>query len=215
MNCVTIQKLKPKQGNVFSADSLEKLKCAVEEEYHGDLRCLGIFVCMYTGLRIGELCALKWSDIDLENNMIYVTRTLQRLTNTSDSSTKTHICEGTPKTITSKREIPICSVLARALGEHESLFDKNAYLLSGSPSKCIEPRNLQYYFKRFQLRHNIDPLNCHALRHTFATTGISSGIDVKTVSELLGHSNVNITLNYYVHTSMEQKRKQIEFLSYS
>lgn len=202
-------------GNVFTVTSLLRLKNAAELEYREDLRCLGILFCMYTGLRVGELCALKWSDIHMDTRVVCISRTIQRLTRTEKSEKKTYLCEGSPKTITSKREIPICEELYRVLDEYSSVYEKNAYFLSGRTEKCVEPRNFQYYFKRFQEKHEIEPLNCHALRHTFATIGIASGIDVKTVSELLGHSSVNITLNYYVHTSMEQKKKQIELLKYS
>lgn len=209
-------------GAVFTADELKILKTAAETGCREDRRCLGILMCMYTGLRIGELCALRWSDIHMDLRLIEVTRTVQRMKRTEEAdgiqkdekkkAGKTYLYEGTPKTITSRRQIPICQHLYELLKEYYGAEKDSDYFLSGS-SNCIEPRNFQYFFRHFQKKNNMKPLNCHALRHTFATVGISAGIDVKTVSELLGHANVNITLNNYVHSSIEEKQRQIEKLS--
>lgn len=212
---ITLPKLTITHRNVFNPESIHIIASAARKSHKQDLRCLGILICMYTGLRVGELCALKWSDIHLDTGDIYITRTIQRIkkSNLTDSTKKTYLYEGPAKTHKSKREIPICSILKEILREHSELYTPSVYVLSGSDTKCVEPRNFQYFFKRFQESQCLPPLNCHALRHTFASMGISMGMDAKTVSELLGHSNVNITLNCYVHISTEEKRKQIELIS--
>lgn len=211
---ITLPKLKNRQRNVFQQEDLQKLMLALNTEYDKDLRCLGILLCMYTGLRVGELCALRWSDINLERGTLHVAKTMQRIESSTEKLKKTCVIEGEPKTYTSKRIIPLPSVLLQILRSYKPFYEEEAYFLSGSIKKYIEPRNFQYFFKSFQEKNGIEPLNCHALRHTFATMGIASGIDIKSLSEILGHSNVNITLNYYVHSSMEQKRKQMELLKY-
>ena len=211
---VVLPKSKNQPGNVFGQEELEKLIAAVRREYDKDLRCLGILLCMYTGLRIGELCALKWSDINLENGTMQITKTMQRIKSGTGRARKTCVIEGEPKTYTSRRSIPLSSALIQILAVYKPFYAEEAYFLSGSADRYVEPRNFQYYFRNFQIRNGIEPLNCHALRHTFATMGISSGIDVKSLSEILGHSSVNITLNYYVHRSMAQKKQQIELLKY-
>lgn len=211
---VQIPRLKAGAGKVFQSDSLNQLFLAVQSEYQNELRSLGILLCMYTGLRIGELCALKWSDIDMEQGMLYVSRTMQRIAEPCGEKRKTKIIEGEPKTLTSKRMIPLSADIWKILSEFAPHYDREAYFLSGSCKKYIEPRNFQYYFKNFQLRNGIEPLNCHALRHTFATMGIAAGMDIKSLSELLGHSKADITLNYYVHSSVKRKKQQMELLKY-
>lgn len=216
---IALPKIKKQPRSVFTQEDVKKLVLALSEECDKDLRCVGILLCMYTGLRIGELCALKWSDINLEKETLCITKTMQRIENSTKKCTKkmrkTCVIEGEPKTCSSRRIIPLPSVLVQILKIYKVSYEEDAYLLSGSVKKYVEPRNFQYFFKNFQEKNGIKPLNCHALRHTFATMGVASGIDIKSLSEILGHSNVNITLNYYVHSSMEQKKKQIELLKYS
>lgn len=178
-----------------------------------DLRCMGVILCIYTGVRISELCALRWEDIDLKQGILYINSSLQRIQK-EDYERKTALILGSPKTEKSTRIIPIKSNILEKLCEIQPLYPPNAFLLSGKTDKAIEPRNMQYYFKQMQLSAGIEPLCFHSLRHTFASTCIQSGMDVKTLSEILGHSNVNTTLSYYVHSSIDQKLKQIEAMSY-
>ena len=169
---------------------------------------LGIIICLYTGLRIGEICALKWSDIDTSLGIIRVRKTIQRIQTTDkNESRKTKIVIDTPKTECSIRDIPISDRL-NALIKRLTPNDDNFYFLSGT-SKYIEPRLYQYKFKRYLEQAKIEYINFHALRHTFATRAIEQGVDIKSLSEILGHSSVNITLEKYVHSSIEQKRKEI------
>lgn len=180
---------------------------------HSDLRCLGILLCVYTGLRISELCALRWSDIDVKRGILFINSSLQRIRK-DDCNKKTALVIETPKTEKATRIIPIKSNILKELHEIQSLYSSDDFLLSGKSDKAIEPRNMQYYFKQLQISAGIEPLCFHSLRHTFASVCIQSGMDVKTLSEILGHSNINITLSYYVHSSLEQKQKQLEVVEY-
>ncbi|MCI6020350.1 MAG: site-specific integrase, partial [[Bacteroides] pectinophilus] len=174
---------------------------------------LGILVCMYSGLRIGELCALRWENILWNEQCIYVKETMQRLQNTDTSDTlisKTSIVISAPKSACSIRKIPIPEQLFSLLKMYEC--ESSTFLMTGTKS-YIEPRTLQYRFKRITEKCNIYDIKFHSLRHTFATRCVELGFDIKSLSEILGHANVNITLNRYVHPSMEQKQKNMNLLS--
>lgn len=175
-----------------------------------DVRSFGIYLTLYTGLRIGELCALRWEDIDFKNGILYVNHTIQRLHDYSyTSDKKTKIIIGTPKTESSARMIPLAKFLVNKLISYESL--PNHYVLTDSlfPE---EPRSYLYFYRK-QLRDcGLPSYNFHTLRHTFATRCVEEGIDIKALSEILGHSNVKITMNRYVHPSIESKRQYLEKL---
>lgn len=172
---------------------------------------LGILLCLYTGLRIGELCALRWQDISVDKKILYVRQNVQRIKNNDLSNkNKTYILIQTPKSKSSLRDIPIPNFILPYL-LYFPQKDK-VYILSGIEEQPIEPRTMQNYFKRYINEANIDSANFHSLRHTFATRCIEAGVDVKSLSEILGHANVNITLNRYVHSSIEQKQKCINKL---
>lgn len=178
-----------------------------------EIRHFGIIVAMYTGIRIGELCALKWGDIDLNNGIIYINHTLQRLHDyTNISETKTKIVISTPKTFSSARSIPLSSFLMEKLKFFESSADH--YILTNT-DKPEEPRSYLYFYKRQLSLCGLPEYTFHAIRHTFATRCIEEGVDVKALSEILGHSNVKITMNRYVHPSLENKRQQLEKLTLS
>ncbi len=162
---------------------------------------VGIFTSMYTGLRIGEICALKWSDIDLENGVISVNKSVQRLPNRKTGKTEIRI--NTPKTAKSVRLIPIPKFLCDRLQMYKQNSD--FYILSNS-EKIIEPRSLTYKFKRILSEAGVSNIKYHSLRHAFATNCLRSNFDIKTLSEIMGHSSPNITLKAYIHLSMEQKR---------
>ena len=168
---------------------------------------LGILICLSVGLRLGEICALKWEDIDFENQILQVNRTVQRIRKET-GQTKTCLIEGTTKTASSKRAIPLPKYLVELLLQFRECGD---YVISvQSP---MDPRTYQYRFKSYLKKAGIKQTHFHILRHTFATNCISNGADVKSVSELLGHSNVNITLNKYVHPDMNTKRECLDSLS--
>ncbi len=190
-----------KQFKVFSKEEQEKL--VKNLIYDLDSYKLGILICMLTGLRLGEICALKMSDIDLDKRVLYVRRTAQRI-KIDNSIHKTKLITDEPKTRSSIRAIPICDMLFSILQTSESV---DTFLVNGN--NIMEPRTYQSFFKRFQESLSIQPINFHALRHTFATNCIENGMDIKCLSEILGHSDVQITLNRYVHPSYEQKLKQL------
>ena len=175
-----------------------------------NIKNLGILLALYSGIRIGELCALRWEDIDFKNNILHINKTLQRIYIKDDKEKISKIIITTPKTHNAEREIPISKCFANILKGYKN--EANAYILSCS-DKWIEPRTFRRYFNRISKKANINSINFHGLRHTFATNCIKLGIDYKTVSELLGHANINITLNLYVHPQMSQKKKCINLIS--
>lgn len=171
---------------------------------------LGVFICLYTGIRIGELCALQWKNISLEEKTIKIDSTLQRLQcEEKNSIKKTHIVITEPKSMASIRIIPIPDFVIDMISSFKA--SQNAFLLSG---ECIivEPRTMQNKFKKYLKEGKINDANFHSLRHTFATRCIEVGFDIKTLSELLGHSSVKITLDKYVHSSMQLKRDNMKKL---
>lgn len=168
-------------------------------------RNLGILLALYTGIRIGELCALTWADIDLSGGFIEIKATLTRIPQEQKSYAKTTLQISTPKSENSRRKIPLPEFLVKIL--KENVHADSCIFLSGQPGVYVEPRNMQFYFKKTLKKAHLNDINFHALRHTFATRCISLGFDPKTLSEILGHSSVNITMNKYVHPTMEQKKK--------
>lgn len=167
---------------------------------HSDRTSLGIMLSLCAGLRIGEVCALKWEDIDFEKKLIHINSTVTRNRNA--------YFIGTPKTISSKRDIPINAFLYNKLKEYSSDTD---FVISDNKN-FVNPRTFEYRYHRTLDKANINYINFHALRHTFATKCVEIGMDVKSLSELLGHSNSAITLNTYVHPSMEQKQSYLNML---
>lgn len=171
---------------------------------------VGVLFCLFTGIRIGEICALKWEDISFSEKTVHIHQTMQRI-QIDETEHKTKIIITTPKSTCSIRTIPLpdelVSVLKTVTGP------AFGYFLTGSDKRWIEPRTMQYHFKSLLKRCKIDDANYHALRHTFATRCVELGFDVKSLSEILGHASVNITMNRYVHPSMNLKRKNMERLS--
>jgi integrase len=198
--------VKREPAKAFSVKQQEQLEEYLRRDL--DAGCLGIQLCLYTGLRIGEICALRWGDVDFSTQLIHVRRTVQRLQAAGNSKTMLHI--GPPKSESSLRSIPIPPCLLELLQVHRS--GPGAYLLTGQDS-LLEPRSYQYRFKKYIAEAGVPDVNFHILRHTFATRFIESGGDAKTLSELLGHASVEITLNKYVHPSMDSKREQMERFS--
>lgn len=177
---------------------------------HISCRNLGIMLSLYCGLRIGEVCALQWTDIDLDNSVLYVRRTVQRIANPGGKR-KTKIYVDTPKSKSSIRAIPIPNFLVPIILTLAKENPPDAYILTGSISKPLEPRTFQYYFHQVLSMAGIEKTKYHTLRHTFATNCVALGFDIKSLSEILGHSNVSVTLNKYVHPSMKQKKLQMDY----
>lgn len=182
---------------------------AIIEAVMSDLsfKSFGILLCLYTGMRIGELCALRWSDLDLQTNIVQVQNTLQRVYR-KNSEPKTKIIIGEPKTNNSIRSIPLSEKLQSAIKDLPNI-DYTGYVLTNNTS-FMEPRTFRRFYTNFLIKHNIKYLNFHSLRHSFATHLIQNGADYKCVSEILGHTNINTTINMYVHPDIKQKRECIE-----
>lgn len=175
-----------------------------------DLTSLGILVCLFTGLRIGELCALMWSDISLTEQELHVRRTMQRLRNTNkDAIAKTYIDIGAPKSKSSIRTIPIPDNIMDSLRE---AYVEDGYLLTGHTRRFVEPRTMENRFKSIIKKCGIEDASMHSCRHSYACRCIEAGVEVKVLSELLGHASVNITLNRYVHPSMKFKHENVKKL---
>lgn len=174
----------------------------------GEETCLGILTVFYTGLRIGEVCALTWNDIDLEESVIHIRHNLQRVKSDDGQKNNTMILLQTPKTETSCRVIPIPPVLLPLLQKQRQ--DPDQYFIKGKKKPWAEPRTLQYRFTRILKACGLEHFNFHILRHAFATHCIAEGFDLKSLSEILGHSSAQVTLNFYIHSSMERKRQLME-----
>lgn len=172
---------------------------------------MGILLCLYTGLRIGEICALKWEDICISEQYLHVHQTMQRIQIKGETAKSTEIVILPPKSDCSIRKIPIPNEVLQLLQPVQK--QNNAYLLTGMVHNYIEPRNMENRFKSVTKKCGIHDINFHALRHTFATRCVELGFDIKSLSEILGHASVNITLNRYVHPSMELKQKNMNMLS--
>ncbi len=170
---------------------------------------VGIMISLYAGLRIGEVCALSWDDIDLENEVIHVRHTVARVKDSDPGSEKkTVLIIDEPKTKASKRTIPIPSTLLPVICEFKKI-SSSRFVVSDKKT-FLSPRTFEYRYHRALEACGVNPVNYHALRHTFATRCVEAGADVKSLSELLGHANVSITLNTYVHSSMSLKKCQLE-----
>ena len=170
---------------------------------------LGIYICLSTGMRIGEICGLLWSDIDVESGIIQVRRTVQRIYVIDEETRHTEILIDTPKTKNSIRDIPMTTELYKIIKPLKKVVNNDFYVITNE-AKPTEPRTYRNYYERLIKRLGIPKLKFHGLRHSFATRCIESKCDYKTVSVILGHSNISTTLNLYVHPNMEQKKKCID-----
>ena len=173
---------------------------------------LGLSICLSTGLRIGEICALKWKDIDTSSGVIRINKTIQRIYVKEAGHSHTEIIIGPPKTSNSRREIPLTKDLMAIVKTLKKVVPDSNYVISNS-SKPIEPRLYRIHLQKITDSLGIPRMKFHTLRHSFATRCIESNCDYKTVSVLLGHSSINTTLNLYVHPNLEQKKKCIEAMT--
>lgn len=204
-DCLTI-KQKQKTMRVFSPQEQKRLSTYLIEHMTPDN--LGILLCLFTGIRIGELCALRWDDISLHEQKVCISKTMQRVR--VGNGTKTEIVTTSPKSECAVREIPLPDWLCIYLGD---AYQAGAFLLTGKAEKSIEPRTMQNRFKAVLAACGVADANFHALRHTFATKCVEAGFDAKCLSEILGHASVNITLNRYVHPTMALKREYMAKLA--
>lgn len=171
-------------------------------------RNLGIYICLSTGIRIGEVCALKWGDINIATETISINRTIERIYMIDGEKRHTEVVIGTPKTKNSLREIPMSKELLKIIRPLKKVMNDDYFILTNE-AKPTEPRTYRNYYKQLLKQLGIPDLKFHGLRHSFATRCIESQCDYKTVSVILGHANISTTLNLYVHPNMEQKKKCI------
>lgn len=204
-NLIMPKKSKP-EITVFSPEQQKKLEHLLAGK--GDLTSVGISLSLYMGMRIGEICALKWDDIDLEKREITVRKTIQRI-QLKNGKRKTKLIITDPKSTNSIRVLPVPACLARLLEQFQNSAEN--FVLSGS-QKPVEPRVMQYRFAKLLKNANLPSVHFHSLRHLFATNCIALGFDVKTLSEILGHSSIEVTLSRYVHSSMDRKRACMELV---
>lgn len=182
---------------------LERYILENEKWYH-----YGILLSLYTGLRLGEVIALKWQNVDIKNKLIYIDKTVSNIS----QNHKTLTIESSPKTQSSIRVIPISKQLQIILKKLKQISE-NDYVITSHNNKRISPRAYQKSFENLLKKLHIKHYGFHSLRHTFATRLLENGVDIKTISELLGHSSPTITLNRYVHTNLQNKRKAMEILT--
>jgi integrase len=204
---VKLPKEPPKATKVFSQSQQKRLEDAAETA--GKTIYTAIILCVYLGLRIGEVCALKWSDIDFSNRCLHIRRTVQRVKNYDKNGKKTRIIFQSPKSRASFRTIPVpgflLAILKGAARESEFVISKDG--------SFIEPRTIQNRFKKVLKAAGLDDNNFHTLRHTFATRALEQGFDPKTLAEVMGHSSPTVTLNRYAHCLNEHKRKSMNRFS--
>lgn len=204
---VKLPKARTRETDTLTANE-QKLLCDELLKMDSDIS-VGIYLSSFTGLRIGELCALRWGDINFEERLMRVDKTVQRVA-VPNGRYKTSVVLSTPKTDTSSRIIPLPCFLTELLEPHRK--DDGIFIVSGKDTPT-EPRTLTHHFKNILQRAGVPDVKFHALRHTFATNCLHRNFDVKTLSEILGHANTDITMRIYVHTSLDRKVACMNLLS--
>lgn len=195
---------------VFSKAEQQRIENAIDSSADAP-NYIGVFICLYTGLRIGEVCALEWTDINFSRNMLTVNKTIQRIADFDNGGTKVVITA--PKSPRSIREIPLPEFLSQRLRAHKEKYGNNCGYILNVSGKPMEPRTYQYQFQKLLKLADVEKANFHTLRHTFSTRALELGFDVETLSEILGHANAAITLKKYAHSLDEHKRSSMERLS--
>ena len=205
MNHLKRPKITEKPVVCFTAAEQKKIEQAVRDDKRDKM--LGILICLYTGLRLGELMALEWDDIDLQKRALRVTKSCH-----DGKDANGHICRitGTPKTTHSSRVIPLPKQLIPILRDMKKR--SNSSLVITDNGKIPSVRAYQRSFELLLIKIGIPRHGFHSLRHTFATRAIECGMDVKSLSEILGHKNSTVTLNRYVHSMMEYKAGMMDKL---
>lgn len=199
--CRYWKKLKAEQKEIKALSLQEQF--LLEDAAKKDPDGIVVLLPLFTGMRIGEISALLWEDIDFKSRLIRVNKTLQRIPKEEGGKNRTEIIIGPTKS-NKYRSIPISDKLFQLLDEYRKKNKKRKYVISNNDSYC-EPRLITYYFKRILKKVGLSNFNYHALRHTFATRCIESGVDVATLSRLLGHSSAKTTLDVYTDSMLEQR----------
>ena len=207
---ISYPKEQRKEVRILDLEEQRRFVAYLQEDM--DACKFGVLLALFTGLRIGELCALKWENVSLKDRTVHVAATMQRLQDQAGTGNRrTKVVIGTPKSDTSLRTIPLTEKAARLCGQ----FDPHcpaAFLLTGT-ERFMEPRQLQKRLKKYTGDCGLAGVHFHTIRHTFATRCVEAGFELKSLSEILGHANTSITLNRYVHSSMALKRENMEKLA--
>ena len=191
-----------KKVECFSVGDQKRIESAVI--CHNKPKMFGIILCLYTGMRIGEALALEWSDVNLDKGLIYVTKSCRD--NKSGVGGKRIV--DTPKTVNSTRVIPVPKQLIPMLKQHKA--ESGGRWIISEDGEPVTVRSYQRSFELLLKRIGVEHKGFHALRHTFATRAIECGMDVKSLSEILGHKNPTVTLELYVHSLMEHKKEMMD-----
>ena len=204
---ICLPKLQKKEFEILTGIEEQKLNSYLKNNL--TLINFGVILAKETGIRIGELCSLKVSDIDINNGTIEITKTIQRIKNfDTDIKAKTKIIITTPKSQKSIRIIPLSDSIISIVKKLYKNYNSDCYILTGT-TKYIEPRIFQKKFKEIISDIKIKNITVHSLRHFFATKAVENGFDIKSLSEILGHATVKFTLDIYVHSSFELKRNNM------
>lgn len=206
--CVRVRRTKAETKKIEAFTIEEQRAIEAEISRSGDKRLHGILLCLYTGLRIGELLGLTWNDVDLDKGVVRITKTVYR---EKDDSGTWQLCVDTPKTKASDRVIPLPEYITNMLRQdYESA--QTPYVVENKKGERMSIRSYQYIFEKLTERAGVRKLNFHALRHTFATRAIECGMDIKTVADIMGHQNASITLNRYAHCMLNHKIEMMQKL---
>lgn len=189
----------PSRVEAFTREEQRRLEEAIAVSE--DRRLFGIRLCLYTGLRIGELLGLEWQDVDMEKGILHIQKTVYREKN-ADGEWQLFVDR--PKTAASERMVPLPGYLAEDLRIYR-IGTRSEFVIENKKAERMSIRSYQYLFERLTEKAGVRKLNFHALRHTFATRALECGMDIKTLSELMGHKNATITLNRYAHSMMDTK----------
>lgn len=194
---------KSERKQVEKISDAEQKKLVSYLKANMSLTAFGILLSLFMGLRIGELCGLKWEDVDFQNKILHIRRTVQRISS-ANGNRKTKIVISAPKSSTSFREIAIPDMLMKYF---EMFRDEADYFILSGTDKPVEPRTMQYRYKKILQSAEVESHNYHKLRHTFATNSAEKGFNVKALSAVLGHSSVTLTLNRYIHPDRTYERR--------
>ncbi|MGX7244562.1 tyrosine-type recombinase/integrase [Enterococcus quebecensis] len=206
--CKSVVLPKKAPNNIHAITSKEQKKLKEKAATHPN--GLAILLALETGMRIGEIAGLKWQDIDFSSNVLTVKRTIQRIQVTSGVNRKTQIIEGTPKSISSKRTIPLSKNIRKLLTTQKQKTNGD-FVLGGN--KPVEPRLISIWLKKICQSFHLPVIRFHQLRHSFATRCLEKGVNIATISALLGHHSIKMTLDTYVSSFMSEKRKAINLIS--
>lgn len=206
--CLNVRRAKMEARRVEAFTVEEQRALEAEIAARDDWHLHGILLCLYTGLRIGELLGLTWEDVDFERGILKVTKTVCR---EQDGSGAWRLRVDTPKTRASDRIIPLPDYMAEMLRDDRT-HATTPYVVENRKGERMSIRSYQYIFEKLTERAGVRKLNFHALRHTFATRAIECGMDIRTVADIMGHQNVSITLNRYAHCMLDHKMQMMQRL---